>query len=278
MKTPLILIACLMLLGCVSPRSQTPPAKPSAPTKAEAGTVVTSHYQREAVQFEAAERINVVVHGLPIETEVREQTGIIVDANRQASAQQIDALAAAFLSAGSAFDARHSEDQKSIAALTARVEKLLDAEMRATVAAFRKWGVSLVLIGVAVGVAAKMIPLGALIAGAGFLLLALAQIWVKVSTHPWFDAVAGALIIGIVGGIAWAVWHAYRKGDLTKKALAEADKMRGALAVIVPEIDSLKGQLGEAFKPTLSALKGKMDVEHRKVIKRIRHEVDSAAS
>lgn len=267
-------LLCLALTGCATNRQpeQTPP--PKAPTAAEVGTLVKGHHQREAVQFQAAERINLSVTGLAVEADVREQTGVIVQANRDASAQQIDDMAAAFLRATATFDTRHAEDQKTIAALRAENERLKDAEMRATAASLRKWGISLVLIGTAVALAAKLIPLGATIGAAGFLLLAAAQIWVRVASHPYFDLTAGALIVGILSAGVWAVVHAYKKGDLTQKALREKDRLTETLKVIVPVIDDAKQQLGDAFKPTLAKLKGEMDWEDRQVIKRIRAEAE----
>jgi Skp family chaperone for outer membrane proteins len=158
-----------------------------------------------------------------------------------------------------------------------RINALLDEALRATVSALRKCGISLVLIGVAVVFAAKLIPLGALVGSAGFVLLAAAQIWVKVSTHPWFDSIAGGIIVLGVSGGTWAVWHAWKKGDLEKKALAEATKLREAMRVIVPAFDDLKAQLGDLVKPTFTEIKGELDRDHRDIIKSIRAEVTKSS-
>lgn len=94
----LVLVALGNVVGCSTPtgksgKGSVPGVIPKAP---DGASVVGAHMNREGVQFHAAERINVLVTGTAEEAPVKEQTAAIVDANKVASAAQIEDLTKAY--------------------------------------------------------------------------------------------------------------------------------------------------------------------------------------
>lgn len=246
------------------------------PSATDVARTVTGHRERERVQFQAVERINVVVAGLPVEPEVRGQTSIIVEANKAASAQQIEDILAAFARATLAFDARHAADQKDIADLRAEVHALKDAAARETVAKLRWFGFGCFGFALAAGYVgfiafppARTLAFG--LVGLGVLALAFAQLWAYVSAQWWFMPLTGAVALGILGAVAVVIWHSVRHHTLAKDAAAAAEQTSGTLKVLVSTIEQAKKTIGKAspISALLDLLKDNTDKAHRDLIDQV---------
>jgi uncharacterized protein YjeT (DUF2065 family) len=283
MRAALPLLAVLALAGC-----KTQPvglSTRSAPSAADVGKIVRGHHEREAVQFKAAERINVAVTGLPIEPEVREQTTVIVEANKVASAQQIDDMAAAFMAATKGFTTQHDADQKTIADLRTEVKALKDAEAKSQVATMRWIGFGAVGIGaVLVYLSFQFMPplrqLGFGLVAAGFAVLAVAQLWAYVSAQWWFMPLTGAGLL-VVG---WLIVRAILDSAKQKREWSEEDKAnataRAALEAIVKQTQAIKKTDGTAapISMLLARLGDDLDKPHKAVIEDIKTKLKFATA
>lgn len=262
-RAGVILLFSAFLAGCNTKTVQ--PSVPfAAPTKIETTRVAEAQKAKDDTVLTEAAKIDAIA------PEAKPHTDAQRAAVSAAPASQVVEITTSFTRAVTALESSAVEKDKIISTLREQVTRLENAETRATAKSFRMWGVSLVLLGIALAVGAKIIPLGATVGAVGALLLAAAQIWVKVASHPWFDFIAGSLIVGALAAGASAVWHAYKKGDLTTKALREKERMEETLKVIIPALDEAKQQLGDAFKPTLAKLSSGMDWEEKQLVKKIR--------
>ena len=273
------LLACglLSLPGCVTWGKKPAPGQPgpTPPTPAETKRIVAGHHTREAVQFKAAERINVVVTGTEVEVPVKEQTAIIVQANKDASAQQIDDMAAAFLRATAALEARHGEDQRTIASLREENARLKDAAAQETVSTLRKIGLGCLGLALVVGyIGFSALPLRPLrpwafvLASLGVLALAFAQLWAYLTAQAWFMPLTGAVAVAILGAIGYAGYRSFRDGTLAKDAAEAAEQTGDTLKVLVGAIEHTKKQLGKAapISALLDIIEKRTDSDHRAVI------------
>jgi hypothetical protein len=248
-----VLVLVLLLAGC-----QTAKVRPAPPPPVPVKAITASHEAKDTTIVEEAAKIDAIA------PEVKQHT----DAQRAAVAA---APAAELKPAFAILESRIAEQDKTIEKQAKHITALQDAELRAQVRTMRWFGFGCILAAVALGYA-RQIQFAVLAAGAGILSLAAAQLWAIVASHPAFLPTVGALVtLGLVGFI-WAAVHAYRKGDLTSKALAEKERLTETLRTIIPVLDDAKVELGDAFKPVLTKLSQKMDSHEKQLIKSLRNE------
>lgn len=259
MKTYLLAIAVLFA-GCNTKRDN--PSTASAPSPAP---VLASHHEREKVQFKAAETIDVAVTGTAVEAPVKVETAKIVQANKSASAGQIDELVAAFTAANKA-------QAEQIEKLTKQVESLKDAEMKTQARTLRWFGLGAIAVAALLGYA-RQIQFAAISALVGLGSLGLAQL----VTQPWFMPAVTALCGLILAAVGVVIYRSLKQGTLSAKASQEAKEIREALSVIVPVLDEAKGKLGDVFTTNvLDPLSKRMDWAEKQAIKSIRREVQAS--
>jgi hypothetical protein len=270
MRRILALLA-LALSGCATHRTQTGAvAIPAAPAPAP---ILAVHHERERIQWKAVEAIDAVVTGNAVETPVKAETAKIVAANKVASADQIDILAAAF---AATITAQAAEIERQVAAakaqadhvgdLTAKIEALKSAELKTQARTLRLAGLGCLAAAGLLAYAWQILYAAAL-ALIGLLCLGLAQL----ISQPWFmPAVGVATALGLIG-LAVAAWRAYQRGTLAKDAEAERDRLRATLGALVPAIDGAMGDLTDTSRVVLkNALSTVMDREHKAVVHEIR--------
>jgi hypothetical protein len=263
MKAELLISACIitasLLLASLMSGCQRGQTRPSVP-RPDGAAVVAGHEAKDAVVLAEADRIDVLAPQARPHTEAQRA------AVAAAPAAQIAALNAEWAAVVRALEAQ-------VRALEVRVEALQDAELRAQVGAMRKGG--FVLLAAAAALAfGRQISWAVLAGGGGFLLLAVAQLWHRVGSHPWFYPVLGAVVVAGLAGAGWAAVHAYRREVLAAKVAREADRMKRALTHIVPVVEDAKAALGAAwestFKPKLS---GPMEDDEKQLVREVRAEV-----
>jgi hypothetical protein len=267
----------VLVTGCKSAPALSPRPAVVAPTAAEVGKLVKSHRDREAVQFKAAEAINVSVRGLLVEPEVVEQTEIIVEANRTASAQQIDDLTAAFVRSTSASAQREDALKKDNEALSKEVAGLKATLQNRDINALRWGGVIAILAGgvvVVIGVKlglSLLLQIGVGAVGFGFLTLAVAQLWAYVTAQWWFLPLTGA----VVAAGFWLGFRAFVDSAKTRREWTEEERenatARAALEGIVKITQSVKKE-GESVPVSvlLARLGDELDKPHKALIEDIK--------
>jgi hypothetical protein len=248
-------VILLALAGCQTGNKQPVPSAPS-PTP-----VISGHQEREAVQFKAAEAIDVTVKGTSVETPVKAETAKIVKANQSAPASGIETLV-------KAYEATIDGQSKEIEKLSKQVEALKDAEMKTQARTLRWFGLGAIAIAALLGYA-RQIQFAAIAGLVGLGSLGLAQL----VTQPWFmPAVTGVCAIILVA-VGVVIYRSLKQGTLASKAADEAQQIKEALAVIIPVLDDAKSKLGDAFKSNvLDELSKRMDWSEKQVIKSIRKE------
>lgn len=265
MKAALSIVLALALAGCNTKRSQPAQAIPSAPIPAP---VLAAHHEREAIQFKAAESIDVAVTGTQVETPVKAETAKIVQANKTASAGQLDELVGAFTAANKAQAAEIKRQAEEVTELKKQVEALKDAEMKTQARTLRWFGLGAIAIAALLGYA-RQIQFAAIAGLVGLGSLGLAQL----VTQPWFMPAVTALCAIILTAVGVVIYRSLKNGTLASKAQQEAKEIREALAVIVPVLDEAKTKLGESFvHAVLDPLSKRMDWSEKQVIKSIRKE------
>ena len=249
---PALALLCLALAGC-NHRARVPaPAAPAVDSRA----ISASHVAKDTTVIEEAAKIDAIAPEVKVHT----------DAQRAAVAA---APAAELKPAFDALQHRIAEQAKTIEKQTAHIAALQDAELRAQVRTMRWFGFGCILAAVALGYA-RQIQFAVVSAGLGVLSLGSAQLWASVASHPLFKPVLGGSIVLSLAGLAWAAFHAYRKGDLAAKTEREAERMKETLKVIIPAIDETKGEVGDALKPLLAKLSSGMDWEEKQLVKKLR--------
>lgn len=253
LKLLCVIGAAVLLVGCQHGKTRRPaPVAPPVPVAA----ITASHEGKDRAIVEEAAKIDAIA------PEVKAHT----DAQRAAIAA---APAAELKPAFAILESRIADLAKTNEAQAKQIAALKDAELRAQVRTMRWAGFACILIAAALGYA-RQIQFAVIAAGAGFLSLALAQLWAAVASHPAFLPVVGGLVaLGLVG-FAWAAIHAYKKGDLTTKALREKERLTETLKVIIPAIDEAKQEMGDALSPLLGKLSSQMDFEEKQLVKRLR--------
>jgi hypothetical protein len=264
-------VLAFALSGCATHRTQTGAvAIPAAPAPAP---ILAGHHERERIQWKAVEAIDAVVTGNAVETPVKVETAKIVAANKAASADQLDTLAAAF---AATITAQAAEIERQAAAakaqaghvgdLTAKIEALKNAELKTQARTLRLAGLGC-LAAAGLLAYARQILYAAALGLIGLLCLGLAQL----ISQPWFmPAVGIATALGLIG-LAVAAWRAYQRGTLAKDAEAERDRLRATLGALVPAIDGAMGDLTDTSRLVLkNALSTVMDREHKAVVHEIR--------
>jgi hypothetical protein len=270
----LIAILCVAVflngLGCVSRSKNAPPKQATViPAAPAADGVIAGHKNRESVQFEAAERINVEVTGLSVEPVVREQTSVIVEANRVASADQIADLATAFgatvtaqateIKRIGAENARLASDNADLVKKNAELQaKLDDFGRKVAVYTANGIGALLLLTAVAVGMLTKNLTyVGWCVAGSG-----LGFGTARVVGHwlfPWVIGVGAVLILA--GGVIAFVIERKRAADKARQ-LAAADDVIAAVEEIRAFLKSPPVEIVESIRSAdttenaLAALRG----------------------
>ena len=238
----LLAILCIAALvnglGCVSrTKKQPPPGAPPTviPAAPVSAGVIQGHRDRETVQFDAAERINVSVTGLPVEAEVRGQTTVIVDANKVASADQIARMAAAFevtitaqateIKRLGAENTRLAADNTALAESNAALQNRLD-DFGRKVAVYTANGIGalLLLIAVGVGILTKNLQyVGWCMLGSvcGFGAARLIGHWL----FPWI--IGGSITLVVVGLVVAYLFDQRRKAEKERLAKASDDLIQG---------------------------------------------------
>jgi len=248
-------VILLAMAGCQTGNKQPIPSAPSP------APVIASNQEREAVQFKAAEVIDVTVKGTSVETPVKAETAKIVKANQSAPASGIETLV-------KAYEATIEGQAKEIEKLSKQVESLKDAEMKAQARTLRWFGLGALAVAALLGYA-RQIQFAAIAGLVGLGSLGLAQL----VTQPWFmpavTAVSGIILVSV--GVV--IYRSLKQGTLASKAQQEAKEIKEALAVIVPVLDEAKGKLGDVFTfHVLDPLSKRMDYAEKQVIKSIRKE------
>jgi len=249
MKTIVALVvAALALSGCATIRRAPAVASPVA-VKA----IAASHEAKDTAIIAEAAKIDAIAPA------AREHT----DAQRAAVAS---APAADLKPAFAVLESRIQELTKANETQAKQIAALKDVELRTQAKSLRWFGLAAFALA-AVLAYIRRVEFAALAALAGLLSLGLAQL----ISQPWFmPAVTIAVALGVAGG-AWAVIHAYRKGDLAAKTERESARLRGTLETLVPAVDAALESLDTAGKETVrAALSRLMDSEHKSLIHEVR--------
>ena len=266
-----LLLFAWLCIGCSTTERAPNAPTPAAPTRQESADLVSGHAAKDGKVKAEADNIDRKVAGTAVAAAVKVSTDAQRSAVDAAPAAQIAELVARYDAFAASVNALLADKDKSIDRLSKQVAALQDAELRAQVRTMRWFGFGCLLAAVALGYA-RQIGFAAASAGLGALSLGAAQVWASVASHPWFKpTLGGALVVGLVG-LVWAAVHAYKKGDLTTKALRERDRLKETLKVLVPAIDDAKQEMGDALKPLLGRLSSKMDWEDKQTVKVVRHE------
>ncbi len=248
-------VILLALAGCQTGNKHPVPSAPSP------APVISGHQDREAVQFKAAEAIDVTVKGTSVETPVKAETAKIVKANQSAPASGIETLV-------KAYEATIEGQVKEIEKLSKQVEALKDAEMKTQARTLRWFGLGAIAIAALLGYA-RQIQFAAIAGLVGLGSLGLAQL----VTQPWFMPAVTALCAIILVAVGVVIYRSLKQGTLASKAQQEAKEIKEALSVIVPVLDEAKSKLGDVFTfHVLDPLSKRMDYAEKQVVKSIRKE------
>jgi hypothetical protein len=197
--------------------------------------VVKGHHHREQVQFEAAERINVVVTGTSVEEPVKRDTAVIVQANKDASAEQIAEMAQSFAVTitaqateikrlGADNEALRGENKKLVEANAALQSQLDDFGRKVAVYTANGIGALCLLAAIAAGILTKNLTYVGWCMVGSFLGFGTARVvghWI----FPWVVGVGSVII---VAGVVCVLVMERRKA----KRLAVADDVIAAVEEI----------------------------------------------
>lgn len=238
---------------------------PAAPEVPATGKVVQDHQNKDRVLLKEADAIDKLAPQAKPHTDAQRK------AVAEAPAEQIAKLAADFTEAIASYQAIIDAKDALLTKKDEQIKSFRDSELNAQVRTMRWFGFGCLLAAGALGYA-RQTGFAIAAGGTGFLSLGLAQLWHRVASHPAFLPSLGALVVLGVIAFVWAAVHAYKKGDLTTKALREKERLSETLRVIVPALDEAKQELGDVFNPVLTKLSSKMDWEDKQTVKRIRAE------
>lgn len=210
--------------GCLTPTTPAKGKKTNVPPAPDSGPVVAGHKEREARQDEATDTIDETVEGTPVEKPVKEQTAVIRQANKDASAAQIEAMAGAFsVTVGAQakeiarLEALVAKLEKTIAELTAKLE---DFGRKVVIYTLNGLGGLFILLAVGAGILTKSPAVVAWPAGGSIFCFGAAR-FIGHWLFPW--ACAGAILCVVAGAVIYALKHFERK---RAAAAIEAGKQR----------------------------------------------------
>jgi hypothetical protein len=271
-KIPTLFFVALLSLttSCKAPTNQ-PRTPPERPAQQDVSETVKKQEAKDQTVVKSADQIDQKAASTPQAQSIKEDTDAIRAAVAAAPAADVAALTAALSRSLDLFEEARKQDTRLIEALTKQVEALKDSELKAQVGAMRKTGFGLLAIAAAM-VFAKQVSWAVILGGSGFLLLAVAQLWHRVGSHPWFYPGLSVVVVLGLGGLAWALVHAYRKEQLAKKVQREAERAKRALQHIVPVVDEAKESLGDAFKAFLPKIGTKMNEDEKSLVRELRAE------
>lgn len=244
----LLLGVVLALSACAGAPAKTKPH--SIPAAPSAAPVVTGHFEREKVQFAAADRIDVVAGtvGGDARTSIQADTETIRQANRDASAAQIDDMAKAY---GATVKAQAgemtrltAENTKLTTANTELQAKLDDFGRKVAVYTANGIGALLLLGAVAVGIMTKSPTYVAwCVAGSslGFGTARVVGHWI----FPWVVGVGAVLTLS--GGIVLLL-HERRNATQKSRQLAAGDDVIAAVEEVRTFLKSPPSEVIESIR------------------------------
>ena len=156
--------------------------------------------------------------------------------------------------------------------LEAAIERMRSAEQRSQALWFRGVGLGAMVLAGLLGWA-RQIQLAAAAALCGILCLGLAQL----VSQSWFMPACAVAVGAILIGFGWAAVHAYRKQELAGKVEKEAAKLKDTLARVVPAVDSVMEEVGDASASLKAKLRAAMTGADGAKAKATIHEIRAAA-
>ncbi len=268
--TPALVLLMLALAGC--PKAQ-PVSKPSVPVVTpKPAPIVNGQTEKDVTVVGAADRIDGIVQGEAVADPVRVETDTIRAAVAANPAADVKALAAQFEEAVKLLREQLAASDKRAKQLEAQIESLRDAEMKAQARDLRYAAFGLLAFAGLLGWAKQTMWSAASAIGA-LLCFGVAQI----ISQPWFmPACAVAVALGLAA-FGWAAVHAYRKHELATKVEKEAAKLRDTLTRVVPAVDSVIEEVGDASKSLKDKLRAAMTGADGAKAKATIHEIRAAA-
>ena len=272
MRPPLLAILLLAALcgGCVSDKPQ-PREHVATP---DAARVVVGQAGKDETVLDAANTVDAVVakEAPQVVEPVKEQTDRIREAVAANPAADIKRLADQFTTALEALREQLAAADARSVKLEAAIERMRSAEQRSQALWFRGVGLGAMVLAGLLGWA-RQIQLAAAAALCGILCLGLAQL----VSQSWFMPACAVAVGAILIGFGWAAVHAYRKQELAGKVEKEAAKLKDTLARVVPAVDSVMEEVGDASASLKAKLRAAMTGADGAKAKATIHEIRAAA-
>ena len=238
----LIALFVFSINGCSTAAiSKVPTVIPPPPNSA---SVIGDHKNRETVQGKATDSIDKTVTGTTVEAPVKEQTAVIRDANKAASADEIAKMAADFsltLSAQATELKRlQSENKRLTESNTSLTAQLDDFGRKIAVYTCNGIGGLLLLAAVVVGIATKDLGYVAWCLGGSFFGFGAA----RVIGHWLFPYIVGGGVLIIVAAAVFV----FLKERSKAKHLSVADDMVGGIEDIRALFKTPPAEIVEAIR------------------------------
>ena len=266
----LLIVLAVLCGGCVSDKPQ--PREPVATP--EAAPVVAGQASKDETVTDAAGKIDAVVakDAPQVADPVKEQTDRIREAVAANPATDIKRLADQFTDALAALREQLATADARNAKLEALLERMRSAEQRSQALWFRGIALGAFALAGLLGWA-KQTHIAAASALCGILCLGLAQL----VSQSWFMPACAVTVGAVLTGFGWAAIHAYRKQELARKVEKEAAKLKDTLVRVVPAVDSVMEEVGEASASLKAKLRAAMTGADGAKAKATIHEIRAAS-
>lgn len=264
------LAGVMLLAGCV-----TQPAGSVRPQviDPEPAPVVEGQDNKDVTVLGSTDRIDGIVKNEPaVAAPVKVETDAIRAAVAANPAEDVKVLAAKFEEAIKLLREQLAAADKNSAKLTEQIARLEGAEQRKQVRDLRYFAFGALALAALLGWA-RQIQFAAILAVGGILAFGLAQL----VSQPWFMTACTVVVGLVLAGSTWAAVHAYRKHELAAKVEKEAAKLKDTLTRVVPAVDSVIEQAGDAADNLKTKLREAMTGDAGKVAKATIHEIRAAA-
>lgn len=246
-RAAILFAIAALLAGCVTDQPQ--PREPVV--MPETNPVIDGQASKDETVTDAAARVDAVVakDAPQIVQPVKEQTDRIREAVAANPAADVKRLADQFTEALATLREQLAAADTRAAKLDGIISRMRSAEQRSQAVWFRGVALGAMVLAGLLGWA-RQIQLAAAAALGAILCLGLAQL----VSQSWFMPACAVAVGAILIGFGWAAVHAYRKHELAGKVEKEAAKLKDTLTRVVPAVDSVIEEVGDAG----SALKAKL--------------------